>query len=230
MQKRVLITGITRGLGKELFHCFATNNYFVYGVLRNKTKVEHFEKQYPENSKIILTDLSSDKSIELIQECVQDHQIDLLINNAGIAGTAYLIQQVDSAELMNLFNIHCLGVFRTTKALTNNLLKAKTPMIININSRFGSITRQAQKVYKDLNISYYYRIAKATQNMLTNCLRSEFRESISLHPGKMKTEIASKDADLAPMEVAHKIFTFYEKGLFKATNGILELEQEIIAW
>ena len=162
--------------------------------------------------------------------CIRDS---LLINNAGIPGTSYLIQNANSVEIIELFNIHCLGVFRTTKALANNLIKAKKPMILNINSRFGSITRQSQKNYENLNISYSYRIAKAAQNMLTNCIRLEFKdriEVISIHPGKMKTEIASKDADLEPIEVAKKIVNFYEKGLLKETNGIIEIEKEIIEW
>ena len=229
----MLITGISRGLGKELFDFFAKKKYFVYGVLRKKSDVEMFEKKYPKNSKIILADLSSDQSIKRIQDAVQQNHIDWLINNAGIAGTSYLIQNVNSVEIIELFNIHCLGVFRTTKALANNLIKAKKPMILNINSRFGSITRQSQKNYENLNISYSYRIAKAAQNMLTNCIRLEFKdriEVISIHPGKMKTEIASKDADLEPIEVAKKIVNFYEKGLLKETNGIIEIEKEIIEW
>lgn len=233
MQKNIFITGISRGLGKELFNCFAINNYFVYGIVRKESEAEVFEKKHPKNSKIILADLSYDGSIKLIQDSVQDNHIDLLINNAGIAGNSCLIQNIDSEELINLFNIHCLGVFRTTKALADNLVKANKPVILNLNSRFGSITRQSKKVYENLNISYSYRIAKASQNMLTNCIRIEFKdriEVISIHPGKMKTEIASKDADLEPAEVAEKIVNFYEKGLLKETNGIIELEKEIIEW
>ncbi len=233
MQKRVFITGVNRGLGKALFNCFTTNNYFVYGLLRKAEDVAIFEKQYPENSKIILADVSTDKSIKWIQKSVQDNSIDLLINNAGIAGSSYLIQAVDSAEIMALFNTHCLGAFRTTKALVDNLGKAKKPMILNLNSRFGSITRQSQKRYENLNISYGYRIAKAAQNMLTNCMRVEFKDSIeviSIHPGKMKTAIASRDANLTPIEVADKIVDFYEKGLLREENGIIELEKEIIEW
>jgi len=233
MQKRVLITGINRGLGKELFNCFATKQYFVYGIVRKEAEVELLKQKYPENSKIILADLSSDESIKLIQKSIQDNAIDLLINNAGIAGTSYLIQDVNSVEIIDLLNIHCLGVLRTTKALANNLLKTKKPLILNLNSRLGSINRQSQRTYENLNISYSYRIAKAAQNMLTNCIRLEFKdriEVISIHPGKMKTEIASKDADLSPIEVANKIVHHYENGLLKETNGILELEKGIIEW
>lgn len=233
MQKKVFITGISRGLGKELFNLFATKKYFVYGVLRKQSELEEFKNKYPENSKIILADLSSDQSIERIQQSVQDDHIDLLINNAGIAGTSHLVQDIDSKEIMDLFNIHCLGVFRTTKALANNLDKSKKPIILNLNSRFGSITRQSNGTYENLTVSYSYRIAKAAQNMLTNCMRLEFKdriEIISIHPGKMKTEIAQSDADLEPIEVANKIFNLYENGKLKEANGIVELEKEVIEW
>lgn len=233
MQKKVLITGISRGLGKELFNLFAAKNYFVYGIGRNESTVEVFQQKYPENSKIILADLSSDQAIEQIQAIVQNQSIDLLINNAGIAGQAHLLQQVESSEINDLLNIHCLGVFRTTKALARNLLAAEQPIILNLNSRFGSTTRQANRTYENLTISYSYRIAKAAQNMLTNCLRVEFKDRIkviSIHPGKMKTEIATSDANLDPSEVANRIEYFYEHGLLKEENGIIELEKELIEW
>ncbi len=233
MQKKVIITGINKGLGKELFNLFASKNYFVYGILRKKSELEVFKKKYPDNTKIILADLSSDESMKRIQESVQDSPIDLLINNAGITGGAHLIRNTDPTEVHNLFNVHCLGVLRTTKALANNLVKANRPIILNLNSRFGSITRQSNRTYENLTISYSYRIAKAAQNMLTNCIRLEFKdriEVISIHPGKMKTGIAQTDADIEPVEVANRIFDFYENGKLKETNGIIELDKEVIEW
>lgn len=233
MKKKVVITGVSRGLGKELFIHFAEKKYFVYGILRDTAQLEEFSKKYPDHSRVILADLSSDEAIKQIQEAVQEDSIDLLINNAGIAGISTSVQDTNSTELMELFNIHCLGVLRTVKALSNNLLKAENPLVLNLNSRFGSITRQSSGVYKDLNISYSYRIAKASQNMLTNCLRSEFgaqMDIVSLHPGKMKTKIAAKDADLEPADIARKIVDYYESGKLKEVNGILEIGKEVIEW
>ena len=69
--------------------------------------------------------------------------------------------------------------------------------------------------------------------MLTSCLRTEFKNKIkfiSLHPGKMKTDIASKDADIEPIDVAIRILEFYEKDKLKDENGIVELDQELIPW
>jgi len=231
--KTVLITGISRGLGRALFELFMSKGYFVYGVLRNRLEAEKLEQELSGKMKIILADLSSDESIKSIRTIVQENSIDLLVNNAGIAGRSYLIDETESEEILNLFNIHCLGVLRTIKALKTNLLKSKEPIVLNLNSRFGSITRQSNGTYKDLDVSYSYRIGKAAQNMLTNCLRAEFKDKIkfiSLHPGKMKTGIAQIDADVEPKMVAHKILEFYESGKLKEEKGILELGKEVIEW
>lgn len=231
--KTIFITGVNRGLGKELFELFASKNYFVYGVVRNENEVKKLENKFPSNSKIILADLSSDQSIKIIQKSVKDNYINLLINNAGVGGDAHLIQNVQSTDIIELFNIHCLGVYRTVKALQNNLIKAEKPIVLNLNSRFGSITRQSNGTYKNLTTSYSYRIAKASQNMLTNCLRIEFKDKIqfiSIHPGKMKTKIAQSDANIEPATIAEKILSIYKNGKFKEENGIIELEKELIEW
>jgi short-subunit dehydrogenase len=231
--KTVLITGITRGLGKELFELFVSRGYSVYGVLRSETKSKKLTDTLPKNAKLILADVSSDTCIKTIKQSVGNIPIDLLINNAGIGGESHLIDNIEPVEISNLINTHCIGVFRTVKALKANLLLADKPIVINLNSRLGSITRQSNGVYKNITVSYSYRIAKAAQNMLTNCLRSEFNQAIqfiSLHPGKMKTDIAQVDANLEPVEVANSILYSYERGLLKEENGILELDKGVIEW
>ena len=231
--KTILITGISRGLGKELFELFISKGYHVYGILRNKLEADRLEIELPENGKIILADLSLDSSINSIQSIIGLNPIDLLINNAGISGKSHLIDKIESQEILELFNIHCLGVFRTVKALKANLLKANEPIVLNLNSRLGSITRQSDGTYENITVSYSHRIGKAAQNMLTNCLRSEFKDKIkfvSIHPGKMKTDIAQVDADVEPKVIASKILKSFENGAFIEENGIVELEKELIEW
>lgn len=231
--KTVVVTGITRGLGKELFELFISKGYEVYGILRNESESEKIKSKLPDNGKIILADLSTDEAIEIIKNNIEQTPIDLLINNAGIGGKSYLINQIESEEIADLFNIHCLGVFRTTKALKDNLLQVKRPLVLNLNSRLGSITRQSNGAYDNINVSYSYRIAKAAQNMLTSCLRKEFKgkiKFISIHPGKMKTDIAQVDADVEPKLTAQRILKSFENGTFKEENGIVELENELIEW
>lgn len=231
--KTILITGISRGLGKELFKLFVSKGYEVFGVLRDKVLADQIERDSSENGKTIIADLSADEAIGSIREAVQDKPIDLLINNAGISGKLSEFDDIETGELMTLFNTHCLGVLRTIQSVKNNLLKSKEPIVINMNSRLGSITRQNNGTYSHLELSYSYRIAKASQNMLTCCLRNEFEDYIrfiSLHPGKMKTDISSSDADVEPHKVAQKIFECYDHNAFREENGITQLDGQTIEW
>lgn len=233
MSKNIFITGINKGLGKELFELFLSKGYTVYGLLRNQLVAEKLKSNLPENGKLILADVSIDESINAIQKVVRGNTIDLLINNAGIGGGSHLIDEIESKEIIDLFNIHSLGVFRTVKALKTNLLKASDPIVLNLNSRLGSITRQANGTYDDITVSYSYRVAKAAQNMLTICLRKEFKNEIkflSLNPGKMKTGIAQVDADVNPEVVANRLLEFYENEKLVEENGVIELDKELIEW
>ncbi len=230
--KRVFITGISKGLGKELFEQFSEREYFVYGLLRDKLKFDELTENIKKNVKLILADISSDDCILKIKEVVKNDKIDLIINNAGIGGTESELENIESTEVLKLFNVHCLGVIRVLKALIKNFSENKNATVVNVNSRLGSINRQSLGIYENLDISYSYRIAKASQNMLTNCLKLEFKNQnfVSLMPGKLKTEISQPDADTLPSESAKKIIEFWEQGKLRNENGIKELNENLIKW
>ena len=230
--KTILITGINKGLGKELFNQLVKKKYFVFGLLRNKDVYKEINKNKPKNVELILADISDDNCMDKIQQVIKNTSLDLIINNAGIGGKAMKLENVNSIEIIDLFNVHCLGVIRVMKSISKNLMKNNKTTVININSRLGSITNQSIGTFKNLEVSYSYRIAKASQNMLTTCLRLEFKDIffVSLTPGKLKTEIAQVDADLAPSESAKRIIEYWEQEKFENTNGILEVPNKIMEW
>lgn len=228
--KKIFITGITKGLGKELFKQFSERGYFVYGLLRNEKKLNELTEKWNKNTELILADVSSDDCMLKIKEVIKNEKIDLIINNAGIGGKDFKLENVETSEILELFNIHCLGAIRVLKALKFNLRENTT--VLNVSSRLGSINRQSLGMYKNLEVSYSYRIAKASQNMLTNCLKIEFENQnfVSLMPGKLKTKISQPDADTLPSESARKIIEYWEQGKFKNENGIKELNGNLIEW
>jgi short-subunit dehydrogenase len=231
--KNIFITGVSRGLGKELFEQFTDKGYFVFGLLRDKNQYEKLIGKKPSNSDLILADITSDNCVEIIKKSIKDVPVDLLINNAGVGGNASKLENSSSEEILRLFNTHCVGVLRVTNVLLSNLLSNSSPMVLNINSRMGSITSQSKGIHKNLTVSYSYRIAKASQNMLTNCMRNEFGEKIkfiSLHPGKLKTGIGQVDADISPGESAKQIIEAWEMNKLKVENGIIELPYKLIEW
>lgn len=230
--KSVLVTGIGKGLGRAFYNLLTEQGYTVYGLLRNKTDFELLDAGKPAHVKLILADISEDDCMEKIKSVVQHDPIDLLINNAGVGGEGMTLEDATANEIMALFNVHCLGVFRVTKAVIDNLKKSKAPTVVNLNSRLGSITHQHKGTFNFLKISYAYRIAKASQNMLTNCFRSEFpgMKFVSLTPGKLITRLAQKDAKLPPEESARRIVNFWEEGRFENSSGILEVPDVLMEW
>jgi len=230
--KKILITGINKGLGKELFNQLVEKDYFVFGLLRNKEVYNEINENKPKNVELILADISDDNCMDKIQQVVKKSTLDLVINNAGLGGEAIKLENVNSNEIIDLFNVHCLGVLRVMKSISKNLIKNNKATVINLNSRLGSITHQSTGTFKNLEVSYSYRIAKASQNMLTACLRLEFKDIIfvSLTPGKLKTGIGQVDADLLPSESAKRIIEYWEKEKFKNLNGILEVPDKLMEW
>lgn len=217
MNKKILITGAGRGLGYELVKIFHINKYYIYPVVRKNIHAEMLRKTFENNCHPIIADLSDDKCIQIIENTLEANteHIDIVINNAGIPGKEYRIQQVTTNEVHNLFNIHCLAVIRVVKVTLKYLMKAKNPRIINISSRLGSLSEMASGEFINRQFSYSYRIAKAAQNMLSICLHQELKDSgikvFALHPGKLKTKSGSIEADTDASEGAKNIYNWMEK-------------------
>jgi NAD(P)-dependent dehydrogenase (short-subunit alcohol dehydrogenase family) len=233
---RVLITGGNRGLGLELVKVFHENGHVVYPLVRNKEAIEQLNKVFTSRCFPILADLSEDESTECIKKQVEEYTeyIDLIINNAGITGKETEILSTNSEELMELFNIHCLGVIRAVKGTYVALAKSDHPRIINVSSRLGSLHKMANKEFPQGKFSYSYRIAKAAQNMLTLCLQQEFENKgirvTAIHPGKLKTDIGAFDANMTPAEGAQNIYDWVIDSNEKVSGKFIEPGVGEIKW
>ena len=121
--KTILITGINKGLGKELYNKLVDKGYFVFGLLRNEETYKELLKNKPKNVELILADISNDNCIIEINKIVKDTTIDLVINNAGIGGEGMNLESANSKEIIDLINVHCLGVLRVMKSISPNLIQ-----------------------------------------------------------------------------------------------------------
>lgn len=228
MNKNILITGGSRGLGYELVKVFHSNNYKVFTIVRNKHASDKLNEDFSLNVFPIITDITSDGCIEVVKTKIKEHtdKIDILINNAGVPGTEWNINKVATQEVNDLFNVHCLGVIRIVQAALEFLVNSTNPKIINVSSRLGSLTKVASDEFKSINTSYSYRIAKAAQNMLTICMQQELKyQGIyvgAIHPGRLKTDSASSDADMEACEAAKNIFQWVEGLKVKDSIGFVQ--------
>ena len=229
-RRSVLITGASRGFGRALLDYYNFSGWSVV-PLGDVGIAERLGTELP-NCKPIVGDVTHDNVGAAVRGVLREvSHIDILINNAGIPGQAVQIGSVTPLEVNALIQTHCLGALRCTKAALPFMQDGKR-IIINVTSRFGSVIRQASGEYAGQSISYSYRIAKASLNMLSVCLAQELGTQgfvvCAVHPGRLRTDSGSSDANTEPAEAAKHFAKWVDK-IDSSMNGkCFDLENETL--
>lgn len=195
--KTTFITGVSRGIGKALALKFLEEGYFVMGTsMDGTTDFTH------ENLKIFSLDLSQEKSIEKCSEEVKafNRNIDIHINNAAVlkddGENAIVIE-----KLRQTLEVNLIGTINITQKLLP--LISIGGHVINISSSAGSLEKLHHGDYPA------YKISKAALNMFTSWLafkQKGLQTVSSIHPGRVRTDMASGEGDMSPAEAAEYIF------------------------
>ncbi len=232
----VLITGANRGLGHELNKQYLERGWTTFPLVRDPSIATDLKQHASGRCYPVIADLARDDALLRIARSVSQRvdRLDLLINNAGIRGRSYTVDEVWPAEVLELLQVHCLGVIRCTKAVLPLLRTAERAKVVNITSRLGSMARNATGEFAGQGFSYSYRIAKAAQNMFSLCLAHElFKEGIavySVHPGRLLTTLAADDADTQPAVAAARLVKWIDRADENLIGRCIDLENGEIAW
>ena len=210
----ILITGASRGFGRELLDVYAQRNWTVFPLVRKPEVANELSREYAPRCFPIVGDVSLDSVEAAITDVLSKHceSLDILINNAGHIVKTRGMMDASPSDMTEHFDVHVIGPWRCTRASLPYLRKASRPVVVNITSRFGSITRIANR---KSDFVYAYNIAKCGQNMLTACLDRDLRREgirvLPIHPGRLKTEAAALDADTEPRVAAEKLYQWIER-------------------
>ncbi len=232
--KCILITGASRGLGYQLHQVYAESGWTTFPLVRRESAAATLCDTWPDRCYPIVADVSSDDCMPKITEVLYKHTqcLDVLVNNAGIRGRTYAVNDVTSAEVLELLQAHCLGAIRCTQAALPLLRSARHAKIVNITSRLGSMTRNTAGEFSGGRFSYSYRIAKVAQNMFTLCLAQELAEEgiavYGVHPGRLLTGMAADDANTPPEVAARRFASWLEHA--SDTGRCVDLEDGQIPW
>ncbi len=215
----IVITGISKGLGFALANEYCNSGHTVYGFSRGIPTEIH------KNLKWTQCDLISTDAHKAVAEAVSDLRcVDLLINNAGSGCEGTKLQEIEIDAVEDAFNIHCLAPMMMLKAVLEKLKGSANPKVINVTSRFGSVSRHLSGDFNGLECSYSYRIAKSAQNMLTLCLQGDPTLSriivAAMNPGLLKTDSGANDAKYSAkqgaVEFAKVVDRINENGAYHA--------------
>jgi 3-oxoacyl-[acyl-carrier protein] reductase len=138
----VLITGASRGIGKDLCEHFLRNSARVIGISRSACDAFH------ENYRHFPVDVSDENAVQELFRTIRDDYgaVDILINNAGVLTSQYaLLMPASSAETMIRTNF--LGAFLMARESAKLMMQKKFGRIINISSMAVTLSPVGDAVY-----------------------------------------------------------------------------------
>ncbi len=230
--RNILITGANRGFGLALAKQASQQGYQLYLVVRSEKAKQQLNKVLT-GTQVLVCDITRADYQAKLSQWLGDATLDVVINNAGSGTRAPSLESTEPEFLRKELETNCIAVLATVKGALTALQRSSRGLVINVSSRRGSLSMQASLAAKGSGCSYSYRISKAAQNMLTLCLADDLDEFgiglVALHPGRMLTNMAAKDAHLTAEQSAQKLLTLIAKNQLKSREFVC-LESGTLPW
>jgi len=143
--KKILITGASRGIGKDIALKSKEKGYKVLGTSTTNEGVELINENGIQGLQL---NLNKQESIEsFINILIQEHaDIDVLVNNAGITKDNIVLRMTED-EWMDVLNVNLNGAFKISKIVLKFMLKKRWGRILNITSTSASTGNRGQANY-----------------------------------------------------------------------------------
>ncbi|MCI8383671.1 MAG: 3-oxoacyl-[acyl-carrier-protein] reductase [Clostridia bacterium] len=187
MSKVALVTGATRGIGRQIAITLAQEGYDIaLNYRKENEELEMVRKEIEENNvKCLLVkgDVSCFEECEtLVGKVIETFgKIDVLVNNAGITKDM-LLMRMKKEDFEQVIDVNLIGTFNVTKHVIAFMLKARTGRIINISSVVGVSGNAGQTNYSASKagiIGFTKSLAKevASRGILVNAVAPGFIET-----------------------------------------------------
>ncbi len=208
MEKVVLITGSSKGIGKATAVEFAKIGGYkvVINYLTDKENAEklsnYLNEEYKIETLVIKADVSNEEQVKnMVQEIINKFgRIDVLVNNAGIAIDKEFEDRTVE-DWKRTLEVNTIGTFLVSKYASENMMKNKSGKIINVSSTNGINTFFPSSID--------YDASKAAIINLTYNLAIQFAPYINVNavaPGWVNTEMNKELPKELIQEETEKIY------------------------
>lgn len=136
--KLVIITGVTRGLGRALLEGFHEHGYHIAGCGRSRSEIENLQAQFKEDYFDSL-DVSDTDQVQAWADRVQTKLgiPDMVINNASIINHPAPLWTVPAAEFKAVVSINIIGPWNVIRAFVPTMIDHDKGIIVNTSSGWG---------------------------------------------------------------------------------------------
>jgi len=196
LQKTVLITGATDGLGRAAALLLAQRGYRVFAAGRSAEKRAQLDALSREKNlplKTMELDVCDDASVQRAVENVlaKTGAIDVLFNNAGVNYTA-AVEDLRMEDWRRQFETNFFGVLRVTRAVAPHMRERRSGRILMMSSVSGFVTAPTQGAYSS---------SKFALEAMSNALRLELYpfgvQVVLIEPGYIVTGIQQAASELS---------------------------------
>lgn len=201
MRKTVLVTGSSSGIGKEIARILAKDYDVIlhYNSNENSTRLlkEELDKEYNRDYLMVKCDLSKEEEIDNMLDIIYTkyNNIDILINNAGIAIDT-LFEDKTKDNFMKILDINLIAPFLLCKKIGPKMVDNKYGVIINISSNNGIDTPYIESVDYDVSKAGLISLSKNLANYFAPYVRVN-----TICPGWVNTEMNKNlDSDFVSKE------------------------------
>ncbi len=183
--KNVLITGVTRGLGRAMAEEFVRLGHVVFGCGRSHGEVEALRKHFGEPHDFYEVDVASDEEVKSWASLVVTAHgaPDLLLNNAGVIHPNARLWEIPAREFDRVVAVNLCGVANVIRHFVPEMVRRKRGVIVNFSSSWGRTV--------DAEVAPYCATKWGVEG-LTQALAQELPSgmaAISFNPGIINTEM-----------------------------------------
>lgn len=219
--KTALVTGASRGIGREIAKTLAAEGAVVIvNYNGSKEAAEQVAAEIREKggtAEIYGCNVSDFAAAEeMIKEVVKTHgSLDILVNNAGITKDN-LILKMKEEDFDDVLAINLKGTFNTAKHVARQMLKQKSGCIINISSISGVMGNAGQSNYAASKAG----VIGFTKSLARELAPREIRVN-AVAPGFVETDMTGKLSETV-MEAGKKQIPFGRFGRPKEVAGVVK--------
>lgn len=183
--KTVLISGVTRGLGRAMAHEFARGSHRVIGCGRTDKAIAELRDSLSKPHDFTVLDVTDDVAVKAwAQKTVGTlGPPDLLLNNAAVINRNARLWEVPAEDFSRVIDVNIKGVTNVIRHFVPAMVARGTGVIVNFSSGWGRST--------DAEVAPYCATKWAIEG-LTQALAQELPEgmaAVPLNPGIIDTDM-----------------------------------------
>jgi NAD(P)-dependent dehydrogenase (short-subunit alcohol dehydrogenase family) len=223
MPSVAVVTGANSGIGRAAAIHLAAQGYEVYGTVRDRTRATKLAAMSAERDvevRLVELDVADDGSVRRGFDEILGHTeggVDVLVNNAGVAGNGTL-EDTEPGQYLEAMNVNLCGAVRCCQAVLPRMRERGSGAIVNVSSVVGRVAALAQSPY----VASKWALEGLSEGLAQELAPFGIRVAI-VEPGVTRSAIFAKSVDVPDRTGAYgdhyrRMFQMYAAGIAHATD------------